>query len=278
MLHHGDTKVFAAFIKARGEIGATVAKDAKGNYGKYATLAALTEAITGPLATHGCAIVQEASLDEAGATVETWLVHETGGIIQFAPLTLPVPQRNAQAVGSAITYARRYALAAIIGIAPDDDDGQAATDAMQRTSPPDAAARRANTPPPPVANGHSAAPGASPALSANQLKALNAIGTKNFGASWNEARHDLVTRFTKGRTQSSRELTEEEAEYLIRYIEFEIDGKSLYGLGWNEKRDELVKSATKSDNGDPLSLTPIQLSRLLAGIRARLAATATPTK
>jgi len=48
-------------------------------------------------------------------------------MIQFASLTLPVSQRNAQAVGSAITYARRYALAAICGIAPDDDDGQTAT-------------------------------------------------------------------------------------------------------------------------------------------------------
>ena len=42
MMVTGDTKIFAAFIKARGEIGATVTRDAKGNYGKYVTLAALT--------------------------------------------------------------------------------------------------------------------------------------------------------------------------------------------------------------------------------------------
>jgi len=73
MIVTGDTKIFAAFIQARGEIGATVAKDAHGNYGKYATLAALTEATAAPLAKYGCALVQEASVDESGATVATWL-------------------------------------------------------------------------------------------------------------------------------------------------------------------------------------------------------------
>jgi hypothetical protein len=129
----GDAKLIAqAFIKARGEMSATVAKDAKGNYGKYATLAAIVEATAGAFANNGLAIVQETGTDEQGVTVETWLIHESGATIHFGSLSMPLGDRKPQAVGSAITYGRRYALAAICGLAPDDDDGQAAQDATPR--------------------------------------------------------------------------------------------------------------------------------------------------
>lgn len=127
MIIEGDNKaIAAAFIKARGEMNATVAKDAKGNFGKYVTLAAIAEATSPAFAANGLAIVQEASADEHGVCVETWLVHESGSTMRFTPLTMPLTDRKPQAVGSAITYARRYALGAICGLAPDDDDGEAA--------------------------------------------------------------------------------------------------------------------------------------------------------
>lgn len=129
----GDAKLIsAAFVKARKEMGGTVAKDGKGNYGKYATLAAIVEATTDVLAANGLAIIQEAHADEQGLIVDTWLVHESGATMQFAALPMPLTNRTAQAVGSAITYARRYQLAAVCGLAPDDDDGQAAQDAENR--------------------------------------------------------------------------------------------------------------------------------------------------
>lgn len=129
MIITGDAKIVAsAFVKARGEMNATVTKDKKGNFGDYATLAALVEASAAPLAKHGLAIIQEASIDEGGVTVATWLVHESGSVIEFAPLTMLLTDRKPQAVGSAITYARRYQLASVCGLAPDDDDGQAAQD------------------------------------------------------------------------------------------------------------------------------------------------------
>jgi hypothetical protein len=59
-------------------------------------------------------------------TVETVLMHSSGewmSSVAAAPLSKP----DAQGVGSAITYLRRYSLAAIAGIAQEDDDGQAAT-------------------------------------------------------------------------------------------------------------------------------------------------------
>ncbi len=70
MIVHGDSKlIMGALVKARSEIGATVGKDKKGNFGNYATLAAITEATTEALAKHGLAIVQEAELSSDGVTV-----------------------------------------------------------------------------------------------------------------------------------------------------------------------------------------------------------------
>jgi hypothetical protein len=130
---NGEAKGIAmAFVKARAAMDATVSKDAKGNFGKYATLAAIVEATSSHFANNGLAIVQEASADENGIVIETWLVHESGATMQFSPITMPLTDRKPQAVGSAITYGRRYALAAICGLAPDDDDGQSAQDAQSR--------------------------------------------------------------------------------------------------------------------------------------------------
>lgn len=134
MIITGDAKLVAgALVKARGAMNATVSKDGKGNYGKYATLAAIVEATAAPFAQHGLAIIQEASIDEGGVTIDTWLIHESGGTIEFEALTMPLTDRKPQTVGSAITYARRYQLASVCGLAPDDDDGQAAQDATKPT-------------------------------------------------------------------------------------------------------------------------------------------------
>ena len=59
--------------------------------------------------------------------VETVLAHESGEWIS-GELLLPLTKADAQGVGSAITYGRRYGLAAIVGIVADeDDDGNAAS-------------------------------------------------------------------------------------------------------------------------------------------------------
>lgn len=144
----------AALVKARAAIGSTVTKDARANYGKYATLAAVMEAITPALAANGLALVQEAELDDAAVTMAATLIHESGETIEFAPLTMPLgSQRTPQAVGSAMTYGRRYQLTALFGLAPDDDDGEAASKPSQtapgrteRPSTPNHAATAAKAP------------------------------------------------------------------------------------------------------------------------------------
>lgn len=94
---------------------------------KYADLAAIIDATRGPLSAHGLSVVQLPFREASEVGVVTRLLHASGEWIE-SRLTVTVPQTTAQAVGSALTYCRRYAWQSITGIAADeDDDGTAAS-------------------------------------------------------------------------------------------------------------------------------------------------------
>lgn len=96
----------------------------------YATLADSIAAVREAFSANGIAIVQGAGLVDGVVEVTTTLAHSSG---EWMSSVMSMPTgRKPQEVGSAITYARRYALQAMCGIAPDDDDGAAA----QRAEPP----------------------------------------------------------------------------------------------------------------------------------------------
>jgi hypothetical protein len=100
---------------------------------KYADLATVIEATRPFLASEGLAIMQMpharfSDSDTKELTLTTLLAHSSGEWIS-SDLTLPAMMRerfDAQSVGSAITYARRYALSAMTGVAQEDDDGNKA--------------------------------------------------------------------------------------------------------------------------------------------------------
>jgi hypothetical protein len=92
---------------------------------RYADLASVWEACREPLTNNDLAIVQLPGKDEGGYYVETVLTHSSGEFLSSKLHIVPTKD-DPQGLGSAITYARRYGLAAIAGIAPDDDDGEAA--------------------------------------------------------------------------------------------------------------------------------------------------------
>lgn len=119
-------KLAEALAKAQGEIKNAV-KDAANPFfkSKYADLASIRDACAGPLAANGLAVIQTPRATEAGVEVETLLAHSSGEWIADT-LALPVAKADAQGIGSAITYARRYTLAAFAGVAAEDDDGNAA--------------------------------------------------------------------------------------------------------------------------------------------------------
>ena len=93
---------------------------------KYVPLPNVVDAIDKALVDTGLTYTQYATANEKAVSVTTILFHESGQFIQFAPLTLPAVKLDPQAVGSAVTYARRYALCAVFGITEFDDDAEGA--------------------------------------------------------------------------------------------------------------------------------------------------------
>lgn len=127
-------KLVEALAKAQLQFTAVLKDSDNPAYrSKYADLATVIDATRPFLAAEGLTIVQmpHARFSEADAkelTLTTLLAHSSGEWIS-SDLTLPAMMRerfDAQSVGSAITYARRYALAAITGVAQEDDDGNRA--------------------------------------------------------------------------------------------------------------------------------------------------------
>lgn len=104
---------------------------------KYADLTSVWNACRGPLSKHGLAVVQcpREHTDERGHVqlrLETVLMHKSGQWISSEIPVTPAKERDPQALGSFLTYCRRYGLSAMVGIAPDDDDAEAA---MRRDAP-----------------------------------------------------------------------------------------------------------------------------------------------
>lgn len=115
-----------ALAQAQGEMrGAT--KDAKNAHfnSNYATLDSVVDAVR-PLAAHGLALMQWPSVSGQRVIVTTMLLHRSGQWLAGTVEAL-VAQPTPQQIGSCLTYLRRYATMAVLGIAPaDDDDGEAA--------------------------------------------------------------------------------------------------------------------------------------------------------
>jgi hypothetical protein len=96
----------------------------------YADLASIIDAVRKPLTDNGLAFTQTIYSGEMGLFLETLLLHTSGHWLRSE---YPLVQGTPQQTGSSLTYARRYSLSSIAGIAADeDDDGAAATNAGQR--------------------------------------------------------------------------------------------------------------------------------------------------
>lgn len=153
------SKIALALSKAQAKI--TAAKRTAENpfFGsKYADLNSVWESLRAPLSEHELAVVQTPIEDEHGTAIITTLAHSSGEWFR-SKLYITPKAKDAQSVGSAITYARRYALSAITGAAPDDDDdgngaaghnGNGAAKTTAPRTPPleNMARKRAQLPPP----------------------------------------------------------------------------------------------------------------------------------
>jgi hypothetical protein len=97
---------------------------------KYADLTSVIDAIKPVLARHNLAFYQRPQPSDTGILVQTMLRHASGEEIDLGTLYVPANKQDAQGFGSAMTYARRYALMTAFGVPAEDDDGNAAAKAQ----------------------------------------------------------------------------------------------------------------------------------------------------
>lgn len=165
-MQHSDQidQIATALAKAQGAIPnpgrnreVTVRSD-KGNYKfKYATLDAIVDVVRAPLAANGLAFTQSLGTADGGKMVLTTLLTHASG--QWLRCDTPVMVEGAgmQRLGSAQSYARRYAISSLLGIATDEDDdansadGNVITESRDRRNSSNSAPRAPLTPPAPVA-------------------------------------------------------------------------------------------------------------------------------
>lgn len=123
----------AALAEAQAELSPAV-KNAQNPHlkNRYADIAAVYEAIRETLPKHGLAVSQMVLPHDSKARVRTLLMHKSGQWIASECL-MPIDGRGGpQGMGSAITYARRYSLSAIVGVVSEDDDDAEAAQGYQQ--------------------------------------------------------------------------------------------------------------------------------------------------
>ena len=128
-----------ALSKAQSAITGALKDNANSFFkSKYADLASCWDACRQQLAANNLAVIQTTEVTEAGTVLVTTLAHSSG---EWMRGYLPVLTKDSgpQGQGSGLTYARRYALAAIVGLAQIDDDGEAAQARGKKEPTPDIA-------------------------------------------------------------------------------------------------------------------------------------------
>lgn len=105
-----------------------VTKDKKNDFfkSKYADLSSVLDTIKPLFVENGLSYSQHPSLTANVVNLETVIFHDSGEWMSSVA-SAPVAKQDPQGVGSAITYLRRYALSAIVGITQEDDDGNSAS-------------------------------------------------------------------------------------------------------------------------------------------------------
>ena len=119
-------ELVTALSKAQQEIGPAY-KDTVNPFfkSKYADLSSVWSACKQPLTKNGLAVLQTVEYKDERMFLVTTLAHSSG---QWMRSCMPIisAKQDAQGIGSAITYMRRYSLAAMVGVTTEDDDGNSA--------------------------------------------------------------------------------------------------------------------------------------------------------
>lgn len=133
-------KIFTAVVALQSEIN-NPKKSKQGHGYKYAELSQIIELSREPLANNGLAVTQYCATVDGQSHLVTQMIHSSGQWIRgFYPLEKAGMRavNDAQQMGAAMTYARRYNLAAMLGVAQEDDDAASvpAQRKQQQNQPP----------------------------------------------------------------------------------------------------------------------------------------------
>ena len=124
----GTAELFTALAEAQGAIGNAEKNAENPHYKKsYADLASATNASRQHLAKNGLSVIQSSAQCGEEWVLTTFIAHKAGGWMR-SNTPLLIGKKDMQGLGSAITYARRYALMSMLNIAAEDDDGNLASD------------------------------------------------------------------------------------------------------------------------------------------------------
>jgi hypothetical protein len=128
-------ELVSALSKAQGEMDGAVKDSLNPHFkSKYADLASVWQACRDPLSKHGLSIVQTLDLLGEKQVLMTILAHASGQWIK-STIQLPIQRPGPQELGSCLSYCRRYALAAMVGVYQDDDDAESAQKAYSKKEP-----------------------------------------------------------------------------------------------------------------------------------------------
>jgi hypothetical protein len=128
-------QIATALLNAQGEMS-NPKKGATNPFfkSKYADLNAIREAVIPVLNSHGISVLQPIVHVDSKNFVKTILLHESGELLESLTEIIYNKQNDAQAQGSGISYARRYALQSFVCVGADDDDGQKAVQAKPQAT------------------------------------------------------------------------------------------------------------------------------------------------
>lgn len=134
-LSNANAPLFAALAKAQAEVENAVKGNVNPHFkSRYADLAEVLNTVRPTFARHGLSILQSTAFDGINVSVTTTLAHAEGGWVSSCASCVPA-RVDAQGIGAATTYLRRYALAAMAGVAQEDDDGNAASHQQRPATP-----------------------------------------------------------------------------------------------------------------------------------------------
>lgn len=134
MITHSDSiaKIGPAILAVQQAVDHVAKTNKNPHFGNsYADLNAFLHALRGSMADNEIMMTQGPGMEDGNVVVDTLLLHSSGEWLRCRSAA-PMQKADPQGVGSAITYLRRYSLAALFAVPQEDDDGNAASGGGQQ--------------------------------------------------------------------------------------------------------------------------------------------------